>query len=386
MGLGSRVAARVGALLVVWAFVVPAHAGCSLDDLLNSLENTVSAINSGSCAEACADGVGCGAVVALTGVLAGVSTDAGQNTVNQICSGVQDALNQVNNAQDDANTVLQLLNKYAPTLSQAVQQQLAQSLAAVTSALGVATCACAMQQSLNQVDNTLGACIQDALCGLQDLIGDPCNCTPPPPIQANCTLPSTACGWTDHDPACQGDNTILRGPQGYTPPTITNGPGGTFVSEGGDSSDGQGHCSAVSFCFCPKPMVASWQTDYARDSSGDFQIFTCQCPAGTQAAGSTGSLAYTCLCPDGTAVQADGTCHPSLTGTPCPNGEVNIGGQCVKPCSDPTQVQLTGGACCNPSQVTSCGTCCPAGQSPDPATGSCVQAGPNPTPINQPIQ
>src|SRR5512136_1346029 len=98
MGLGSRIAARVGALLVVWAFVVPAHAGCSLDDLLNSLENTVSAINSGSCAEACADGVGCGAVVALTGVLAGVSTDAGQNTVNQICSGVQDALNQVNNA------------------------------------------------------------------------------------------------------------------------------------------------------------------------------------------------------------------------------------------------------------------------------------------------
>jgi hypothetical protein len=192
---------------------------------------------------------------------------------------------------------------------------------------------------------------------------------------ANCSLPPNSCGYVGNA-ACQGDNTIIKGPAGYEPVTQINESNGTFVSIGGDSSDGNGHCSAVQFCFCPKPMIPTWTTDYTADPSGEFQIFTCVCPSGQHSAGAVGAGgagAPICLCdgtnqrpnPPGTFV---GTCPPPS----CPSGQVMINKKCVATCKNPGQILLPSGQCCSPSQATSCGECCPAGQTPDPRTGSCV--------------
>ena len=53
-----------------------------------------------------------------------------------------------------------------------------------------------------------------------------------------------------------------------------------------------------------------------------------------------------------------GSC-PDLTGKQCPKGQKNVENQCVTPCSDPTKLQMADGSCCDPKQVSACGTCCP---------------------------
>jgi hypothetical protein len=371
-----RIAAQaVVALFATFASVATCCAGCDANDLLNGLANAAESIGS-NCATACADGAGCGVSAAIAATLGGIATDSGQGEVNQICSAVQQGLKSANSGTDDANTLASLLTQYG--VSSAVAQQLAQQLAGVAGVLGVAGCGCAIEQGVGQVGNDLGACIQDALCSLDALIGSPCSCTAPPPIQANCALPATGCGYFDTDPLCQGNNTIIRGPAGYEPVTSVQTAAGTYVSVGGDSSDGNGHCSAVDYCFCPAPMQPTWLQDTAYDSSGQFYIFTCLCPGSTHPGAAVGGIPV-CLC-DNTnqPMQPPGSLFGTCPPLSCGAGQVKIDNKCVATCSDPTEIMLSGGQCCNPAQATSCGTCCPPGQSPDAATGSCTT---RPTPV-----
>jgi len=350
-----------------------ARAGCSPEDLLNGLENALGSLTSSACAAACADGAGCAAAGAVTVALAGVSADSSQGTVDQFCSAVQNALNNVTTGGDDANSVLNFLNQYAPGVSSAIQQQLAGALSAVASPLNVAECGCAIEQGVGQLTSAIGSCIQEALCSLDALIGSPCTCTPPPPVQASCAQSNTACGgYFDNDPACQGNGTILQNTQpGYEPVRTVTGAGGTMVSTGGDSSDGAGHCSPVVFCFCPQPMVPTWTPDLSADSSGNTLIFSCNCPSGTHAGGTAGGLS-TCLCDNTNQPPQYGSLFGVCAPPGCPKGQEKIGGKCVTPCSDPSMGMTADGSCCDPKQVTSCGMCCPAGTTPDPASGTCV--------------
>ncbi len=98
----------VVALMLAFASAGPARAGCTFDDLLNNLEDAVGAITSAECAAACSNGAGCGAVVAMTGALAGVSA-SGQGKVDQFCSEARGILSDVNAGHDDAVTVGGLL-------------------------------------------------------------------------------------------------------------------------------------------------------------------------------------------------------------------------------------------------------------------------------------
>lgn len=349
-----------------------ANPGCNPNDLINALGNVLGSIGSPVCLSACSDGVGCGVAVGIAATLTGIAADSSQGEVTNVCNAIQNALKTVRKGQDDTNYLTQLLQQAG--VSAGAIQQITSVLGSVTSVLGVASCACSMEQGVNSLGADIGACIQDALCSLDDLIGNPCTCTAPPPVQDNCSLPLNACGYFDKNMACQGEGTILRGPSGYTPVSVITEPGGTFVSTGGDSSDGHGHCSPVQFCFCPKPMVPTWIMDRARDSSGQFSIFTCQCPAHTHSAGVVGGIPM-CLC-DGTnlAMQPPGSLLGMCPPPSCPTGHVMIGNKCVADCANPSQVLLASGQCCNPAQVTSCGECCPAGQAPDPKTGSCVRS------------
>jgi hypothetical protein len=386
MGLGRRITVGLTAIAFVAAGIVfPARGNpdCSPGDLLNALENTLSSISSPACAAAAAatDGGSYAVSVGLAATLGGIAADSSQGQVNQICGVIDNAVNNVNNGQNDASSLQALLEQNG--ISGSIAGDVASVLGSVGSAVGVASCACSMEEGVQSLGNDLGACIQSALCWGDALIGSPCTCTPPPPILANCSLPTNSCGYFDANQACQGANTIIKGPAGYEPVTQINEGNGTFVSVGGDSSDGNGHCSAVQYCFCPKPLVPTWLTDYALDSSGQFAAFTCACPTGTHSAGNLNGSPV-CLC-DSTNQPAQppgsllGMCPPPT----CPAGQVMIDNKCVATCRNPGQVLLPSGQCCSPSQTTSCGECCPAGQTPDPRTGSCVR---NYTPIPTPIR
>jgi hypothetical protein len=129
------------------------------------------------------------------------------------------------------------------------------------------------------------------------------------------------------------------------------------VTQGGDSQDANGNCSAVISCFCPKPMVLT-PVNYnpQNEGGGPFTMYICQCPVGTSPpSNETGPVSSTCVCnngPDaGKAVPPSGVCAPV--------------------CKSKTQVPVADGSCCNPSQVAACGECCAAGSVPDAATGQC---------------
>jgi hypothetical protein len=348
--------AAVVAIAATLASFSPARAaGCTPDDLVNDLQNEIGAITSGPCAAACADGGGCAVAAVIATTLAGVSS-AGQGTVDKFCSTMKNLLASADKAQDNANSLENLLQQAG--VSSDVLQTIIGGLADVASPIGAAACGCAVEQNFGNLGSDVGACIQDALCSLDALIGDPCNCTPPPPIRANCALPVD-------------QNTIMRGP-GITPTREVDGATGAFVSGGGDTDDGHGHCGPVIFCFCPKPLVPTWKVDPLLDSSGNIQVFFCACPSGTHQTGVVGGLPM-CLCdnsnqPPNGPDSLFGMCPPP----DCAKPQIKIGSKCVTPCADPTKGMTNDGSCCDPTQVTSCGMCCPPGTTPDPATASCV--------------
>lgn len=365
------------------SLIVPSLAAnsCTPKDLFNALKNTVGAATSSACAQACSNGAGCGGVVAVTAVLSGVATDAGQGKVDQFCNEVHKTLDKVTSGSGKAKSILNLLKKIAPSLSQTLQKKLAQALSTVSSPLNVAECSCAVENGGNQVSADLGSCIEGALCTIDKAVfSDPCKCIPSAPIQADCTPHDCGYNLIEHPlspqdlAACQGKNTlIIDTDPGYQQARTIKSPAGTYVGLGGDSSDANGHCSHVRYCFCPKPMVPTWTTDYTIDASDTHtKIFSCNCPSGTHSApgGPVNGLPV-CIC-DNTNQVAQfnnplGMCLPP----PCPKGQKKIGGKCVTPCSDPTKGMTADGSCCDPAHMTSCGMCCPPGTTPDPASGTC---------------
>ncbi len=376
--------------------ISPARAGCSVGDLLSAVANTVQSIGSSSCAAACSSGAGCGAAVAVTAVLAGVATDDSQGAVNSFCTSVSNIISQINTGSDDANTVVGALQQATnSSIGQDVLNDLASAVGAVADPLGIAQCACSVEQGLGQLASDFGACIQDVLCAGDALLGSPCTCQAPPPILADCAQTNVNCGnFNDADIACQGGGagspTLISGQNGqtvsgYTGVTQETNSSGTLVVSNNTGSDGQGHCAQNYYCFCPAPMVASWASDTVlNDSVGvpygtnGWYIFTCTCPSGTHAdpSGKTVAGVSACLCNDG---NQPANFSPNTFGGMCPPpacsaGQVRLSGvgNCVTPCSDPSMGMTLTGACCNPAQMTACGMCCPPGTTPDPVSGTCI--------------
>ena len=108
--------------------------------------------------------------------------------------------------------------------------------------------------------------------------------------------------------------------------------------------------------------------------------YSCECPKDTHAAALSGPLSQVCLCkntglaavpPVKSSINPTGShCPIPLTGIPCFNGQVNVGGKCVAPCAN-NEVRTPNGVCCSPAEVTACGTCCPPGTQADLANGTC---------------
>jgi hypothetical protein len=378
MVTGRRVALNaLVALVAALATLLPsapvrADPGCNLGDIFNAGANTVGALTSAACAEA--SGIGDGTGTALAGGVAfglGImQASSGQGSVDSLC-------NQLNIAQNDVAAIGQWLA--AAGISQDVTGEI---LALGGPALSIIECGCSLEQGVSQLVSDVAACG----CDLVNWIpGVNCNnCTPPPPKQANCALPTT-CFVGSSDPACQTNNAILGcltvggtpvsfGGIPVCPGNEKDGPTGAFVS----TQVGDSNCPTLLYCFCPKPLVPTWTSaGPSFGNSVDSGVFTCACPDGTHQAGTAGGIPI-CLCdytnqPPKVADTPQGRCPINLLGSCQPN-QIVIKGKCVTPCSDPTMGMTPDGACCDPNQVTACGQCCGPGKRP--VNGTCVGPGP----------
>ena len=381
----GRIATRLAAAVLAAAPVSARADGCSVDDLWNAIESTASAITSEACAAACADtaGAGCTAAAGITAGLGVAAASQGQGAVDGFCS-------QVNNAQTAVGDV-GALQSWANAAGMSLD--LVSALGSIGDPLSIVQCSCSLEQGVNQLGGDTLSCFQDAICGLQQDLGwGGCGCHPPPPVAANCTPPPD-CVINNTDPGCEN---AIYGAQSNPPGQIVKSlSNGTMVVDVTDGWDGKSYwCSPDRYCFCPSPMkLAAAPNDYLNGGtpSNGYVIYYCQCPnlgpgQTTHAAAASGPLAEVCIC-DSTGLAAvppvkspynpDGSiCPIPLTGIPCPSGKVNVGGKCVAVCTSKSQVMTPGGTCCDPTQVTSCGTCCPAGTVPNLTLGTC---GPNET-------
>ena len=373
---GDRVARHaLVTLLAAAAWLLPCAAraapGCDIGDILNDGGNALSAVASPACDASYATGVGITAVAAITAALEIISGSGGGGTVNNVC-------NDLNTVKDDAAAIGQWLTA-ANVSSQTVDDIVgALNSSTVVDPLNVATCACSIEQGVNQFLSDLGDCLCDLVSWIP---GVNCNsCTPPPPVQADCALPAN-CFVGSSDPACQTNNaitgciTVVNAT--ICPASTTPGSTGTFVSE----PTGDPNCPTMRYCFCPKPLVPTWTPMPSLPPSftgpTTTNVFTCACPNGTYQAGTAGGVPI-CLCdytnqPPKVADTPQGMCPINLVGNCQPN-QIVIKGQCVTPCQDPTQGMTPDGACCDPNQLTACGQCCPPGKRP--VNGTCVGPGP----------
>jgi hypothetical protein len=389
MATGRRIAASLGAVLVAAATLTPAsraHAGgsCSVDDLWNALQNTLNTISSSNCAGVTADPALWAPVGVAAGVMAGVSQS------QQFCQDVQNAQNQLTNVQGDGNSLVTQLNNLGFDAS--FLSSVLDAIGSAADALAIVQCACGLSNNITQVGGDLGACVEGALCDLQNLANQldpslfgscsgsiynaPTNCTQNP-----CNAQTGAC-----DPNL-ADSSIIRCPPGDDAPPVSQSPAsgnGTIVSVvEGASAKG---VISVESCICPAPMTVTWvnNSGYAQWSNivsdPACQVFVCACPQGTTPASNSGAGQYVCICPNGqtaqppvkTTLNPEGVpCPPSLTGPTCSNGQVDFEGKCVPACTA-NEVRTPAGNCCNPNQVTMCGACCPAGMTPDPSNGTCA--------------
>ena len=374
-GWRTRGAAIVAAMILLAS---PARAGCNPSDIFNAAKNTFSGL--GSCAAACADGVGCGAAAFLASALSGVAAEGGQGAVNSFCSQAQ--------GLNDVNQITDLLKKAGASSI----DELANVLNTVGSLSSVVKCACETEQGAGSLGSDIGDCMEEGLCWLQDQLGlGSCYCTRPPPALANCAAINVKeCQGKDfltrmHDPACVASGSIINtNPNGVNSgsdmqawqPTFieTTTPQGTFVEELPPSAEGTG-CGGIRYCFCPAPMKADWPQIPNPGSDVNFYAFACDCPDGTHPGAMMPNGISSCLCDD-TNQPANfgfapfGMCPPPA----CPKGQTRLSpdSPCVTPCSDPKQGMAFDGSCCDPAQMTTCGKCCPSGTVPDPKSGTCV--------------
>jgi hypothetical protein len=390
MATGRRIALNVGvALLVATAALFPHGAAraqsCNAQDLWNALQNVGSGISSPACDTTYADPVGDSALIALAATLGGVMAE---DPSANVCGAIQNAFNDLTNGQSDLGSLNSALSGLG--LATSALDTIQQFLSGAANPLAAAECACQWDQGVGALGADVVACIQGALCDLDAAIGSPCHCTPPPPTLANCTPPIDTCtdyGTVDPSkrPECQ--NAIYGNTnKGYVPVVETPEANGTLVTLGADSN-----CAGDMYCFCPSPMsVVAVPNAFANggNENNGYVMYVCECPKGTKPAGTSGALAEVCICDDTglpavptvkTTTNPDASaCPPSLTGKSCATGQVNYFGKCITPCSNPSEGLTLDGGCCDPTQVTSCGQCCPPGTTPNPATGSC-----EPAPVNQ---
>ena len=388
MATGRRVALRVGVtLLAAAATLLPfsgarADGSCSINDIWNALQNTLNTISSSNCAGVSSDPALWAPVGTAAGVMAGISQS------QQFCQQVQNAQNQLTNIQGDGNSLVTQLNNLG--IDASFLSSVLSVLSSAGDALAVVECACGLSNNITQVGGDIGSCVVDALCDLQNLAHQidpglfgsctgtidnvPTNCTQNP-----CNAQTGAC-----DPNLAG-NAIIRCPSGDDAPPVSQSASGngTIVSvvEGASASG----TVTVESCICPAPMTGNWITNsgYAEWSNivsdPACQVFVCTCPQGSKLASNSGAGQYVCVCQNtglptmaGYGATIDNPCPLPLTGQPCPKGQINFGGKCVKPCTSSSEVMTPDGTCCDPNQVTFCGQCCPAGKVPDPANGTCT--------------
>jgi hypothetical protein len=379
MVAGRRIARGVGVTLLAAAVALlptaPARAnpGCNIGDIFNAAANAFGSVTSTACDSTYATGgVGVSAAAAIAFGLAGLVATGNGNTVSQVCG-------DLSNVGDDLNSIASWLQ------AAGVSSDVVSTIASIPGLdpWNVAECGCDLEQGVNQLVSDFGDCLCDLVSWIP---GVNCNsCTPPPPIQANCALP-TNCFIGSSDPACQTNNAIpgcltVGGTQvsiagnPICPGNERDGPTGAFVStQVGDSS-----CPTLLYCFCPKPLVPTWTSaGPGFGNSVDSGVFTCACPDGTYQAGTAGGIPI-CLCdytnqPPKVADTPQGMCPMNLLGS-CQSNQIVLNGKCVTPCSDPSMGMTPDGGCCDPNLVTNCGQCCPPGSTPEP-NGTCFKPGP----------
>jgi hypothetical protein len=388
MATGRRIAATVGAAIFAAATILTPAPGraqsCSPQDVWNDLSNAWQGI--GNCAGACASGFGCFAAFAIAAALAAADAANEQGAVSTFCTDVQ-------NAQNNADAIVGYLQQI-PGVSQSTVDNVKSIFGSVADPFAAAQCACDEVQNVGSLIQDVGNCIVAGLCDASALFGTPCGCTEPPTtVSANCASNIQNCANFSGSPAqvalCQGEGGSIITEDGWSAPImVINTPGGSEVLQSASGSAAFGTCGTTSVCFCPKPMQLVKVCDAMYDyncQNNDVYIYACVCPQGTTPAGATaqnpaGTLANgvnTCLCPDGRPIMSDPgatpdlPCPAPLLGTPCPNGQRNVGGKCVTPCAN-NEVMTPDGSCCNPNQVTFCGQCCPTGMTPNLQNGTCT--------------
>lgn len=377
-----------GAAIIVGLILLasPARAGCSLEDIGNAFYGTLKA--TATCKSVCENEAACAAAVALDIALGGAAvqgsdTGQGQQLVNQFCKEAQGTADQI---VGKLNTI------FGNAIAKEVLGDLSSQLSSVGSAAQVVRCACETEQSTNSLGDDLGQCVDEALCGW---FGVGCDCKRPPPQTANCSSIDVKKCKEDHDysgiwnPACIPSGTIHN----TNPDWKQGGSYADYSSKLLKEESSQGtlvlqlppavdNCTPAQTCFCPKPMVPSWH-EIPNPNSGDHMYtFSCDCPYEpknpdhqTHPGGMLPSGISQCICnntgqPANFGLAPFGMCPPPA----CPAGQIrlSLNGECVSPCSDPSQGMAFDGSCCNPAQMTSCGQCCPPGTMPDSKNGTCV--------------
>ena len=359
----------------------PARAGCSLEDLGESIYGGLKATY--VCASLCADSaVGCEIAIALELALAGAAisgsdTGKGQDLVDQFCA-------QATGSGD------QVADKLKAIFGSSIPEDVYKKLKSVSSASKIAKCSCETEQSVNSTGFDLDECIEDVLCGV---LGMGCSCTRPPPQTAACpSIDVKQCKEGSYsgiwNPACIPSGSIgncngkwQKCGYGDNIPTVAKGESslGTLAIQMPPTQEDTG-CDPVQSCFCPKPMNATWH-EVPNPGSGDHRwVFSCDCPyeadnpdhqtypGAMLPSGISQCLCYNTNKPAQLGFAPLGMCPPPA----CPTGQTRIGGECITPCSDPTQGMAFDGSCCDPAQMTSCGQCCPVGTMPDQNSGTCV--------------
>ena len=180
---GLNLSAALFAGLIFFACSAPARAspGCNIGDIVNAAGNSFGAFTSDACDATYATGPG--GITAAGLIVAGLEALAATGnggTVNTVCS-------DLNTVSDDLGSIASWLQ--ASGISGA--QDIASAIADVPGLdpFNVAECGCAIQEGVNQLVSDLGDCLCDLVSWIP---GVNCNnCTPPPPIQANCALPTT---------------------------------------------------------------------------------------------------------------------------------------------------------------------------------------------------
>jgi hypothetical protein len=369
------------------ATAIPARAdgpSCSLQDLGNDAQNTYNGFVNGQCGGALDDPVAAALTLYLTTLVGGMGSQSAS-----FCQMVSDVSNWTNNAQQNINNASSALNKADPSgqLAKQFDGAINSVSGALTDAAGIEsafTCACSVTASLGQLFGDLGSCVQAGLCdfanAVHSVIPGIQGCSGPPDVTwVNCM--QSPCSGSGLSYNCNGPGGLMPMDCGSVPCTTGNGsvqcqPAGDGqicgIVIGGNDSGG----ANIVACSCPAPRQITQHTGV--DGSGDsWPYFTCDCPAGTSAAG-VGCLCDTTHLPPQpvgvvTVINPEGAaCPPPFLGTPCPSGQINLGGKCITPCSNPADGMTQDGTCCNPSQVTSCGMCCPPGTTPDPSNGTCI--------------